>query len=240
MFKKELPIIFIGLSVVVAVLVLSWVVFIKPGLTVPIQAPVEDNNEIISDDMEDGDKKNDIPDWEDGNVLEADISNWETYTNEKYRYEIKYPKDWIIETYEEDYGKNAEKPINLAFHTKDEQKIKDYQESLMASVNITVINKSSDFTMEDYLKDFGYDLSSEAIKNGHILRTRGIAETWMRIKKENFKGNEAYIIQTLEDFGYYLYFEYNQNIYKITSLYRKKEISKQEILEIINTFKFTK
>ena len=236
MFKKKLPIIFVGLSVVVVMLVLGWVVFVRTDDLV--QVPVV-SDDVVSDEAGDDDIPDDIDD--NNNNSEIDTSNWKTYQNERYGYEIKYPKDWILETYEEDYGKNAKKSIRLAFHTKDKQKIEGYQESLMASVNIAIINKeSSDFTVEDYLKDFGYDFNQETIKDGRILRTRGIAETWMRIKKENFKGNEAYIIQTLEDFGYYLYFEYNQNIYKITSLYRKKEKSKQEILEIINTFKFTK
>ena len=243
MFKKELPIITMGLSIVAAMLVLSWAVFIKLMPAVPVQAPVVDDEEIVADDdipddTENDDSEIDIPDWENGNVLEADTSNWETYINEIYKYKIKYPKNWIVETYEDNHGKNAEKPINLAFHTKDKQKIENYQESLVASVNVAVINKSLDFTVEDYLKDFGYDLSSETIKDGRVLQTRGIAETWMNIKEENFKGSRAYIIQTTEEHGYYLYFEYNQSIYKIVSLYRKKEIDKQEILEIINTFKF--
>jgi len=236
MFKKSIPIIFVGLSVVVAMLVLGWVVFVKIEDSVSVIVVDDGNNGVVDDDLE-----NDVSNWEGGNVLEADTSNWNIYQNKIYGYDIKYPKDWILETYEEDYGKNAKKPIRLAFYIKDKQKIERYQESLMANVNIAVINKeSSDFTVEDYLKDFGYDLNQETIKDGRILRTRGIAETWMRIKKENFKGNEAYIIQTLEDFGYYLYFGYNQNIYKITSLYREEEISKKEILEIISTFKFTK
>lgn len=62
MFKKEIPIIFIGLSTVVAIVVLSWTVFIKCELTVPAQPPVanddlavdDENNKIIPDD--------DIPD----------------------------------------------------------------------------------------------------------------------------------------------------------------------------------
>ncbi|MDF1498264.1 MAG: hypothetical protein P1P85_02830 [Patescibacteria group bacterium] len=58
MFKKELPIIFIGLSIIVAMLVLSLAVFIKSMPVIPVQVPVvtddsvggDENDEIISDD----------------------------------------------------------------------------------------------------------------------------------------------------------------------------------------------
>ena len=269
MFKKLIIIILIGVCVIVIAFVLSRDVFVKLETSVPVVSDDlivnDENNEVVSDDdvevkddndMDDADNDMDdnniseinISDWEDGNVLKVDTSNWKTYQNEIYRYEIKYPQSWVIETHDGKYGKGIKKPqekadwIQLALHTKDKQKIKKYGESMMASVSMAVINKeSSDFTVEDYLKDFGFDLNSGAIKSGCILLTRGIAEVWMNIKEENFKGHRTYVIQTAEEHGYYLYFEYNQNIYEISSLYGgKKEVSKQEILEIINTFKFTK
>ncbi len=267
MFKKEILIIFIGLCVAAAMLVLGWSVFVEREAVVPVQVPVVDNrndetvsDDIISDGVEDDDvldnidnsiddnkiSEIDISDWEDGNIPESNTSNRKTYANEKYKYEIKYPKDWIIETYDGKYGKDIKKPqekadwIQLAFHTKDEQKIENYQESMMASISIAVINKSPDFTVEDHLRDFGYDLNPETVKDGHILLTRGIAKVWMNIKEEYFKRHRAYIIQTVKEHGYYLYFEYNQDIYKITSLWNANEVNKQEILEIINTFEFIK
>ena len=84
MFKKELPVIILGLSIVVAVLVLSWAVFIKPMPAVPIQTPVVSDNEIITDDIED-DNMND------NNVSDDDISDWNVYRNEEYGFEMKYP-----------------------------------------------------------------------------------------------------------------------------------------------------
>lgn len=61
MFKKEIPSIFIGLSVVVAVLVLGWVVFIKSE--VPVQTPVVDDGNVP-------------PVIEDNDNSEIDTSDW--------------------------------------------------------------------------------------------------------------------------------------------------------------------
>ena len=55
MFKKQLPIIFIGLCVVIAALVLGWTVFVKTEVAPPAQVPVVDdgNGEAeIPDDIE--------------------------------------------------------------------------------------------------------------------------------------------------------------------------------------------
>ena len=100
MFKKELPIIFIGLSVVVAALVLSWAVFIKPEAVVSVQAPIiNDNNEVVSDDDVLPDVENDVSD--------DDISDWKTYRNEEFGFEVKYPEDWEYEIQEGGLGTSS-------------------------------------------------------------------------------------------------------------------------------------
>lgn len=95
MFKKELPIIFIGLSIVAATLVLSWIISIKLMPAVPVQAPVVDDEEIVADN----------------NISEIDISSWKTYRNEELGLEFKYPEEWgsLFES-EEDF------PDTNAFH----------------------------------------------------------------------------------------------------------------------------
>ena len=62
MFRKRLPIIFIGLCLVIAALVLGWSVFVKTEVIAPVWAPVVDDkngetetisNEDIFDDLKD-------------------------------------------------------------------------------------------------------------------------------------------------------------------------------------------
>ena len=87
MFKKELPIIFIGLSVVIAVLVLGWTVFVKTEVVAPVWVPVVDNR------------------------LKDKTADWLTYENEKYGYNVKYPKDWNFEKLNKDKKVRIEKVL---------------------------------------------------------------------------------------------------------------------------------
>ncbi|MEA1897105.1 MAG: hypothetical protein U9N53_05515 [Bacteroidota bacterium] len=82
MFKKEIPIIFIGLYAVIAALVLGWSVFVREEAVVPVQAPVvgdkliedSENDDAVSDDVE-----NDIFDIESNNVSESNDLNGKIY-----------------------------------------------------------------------------------------------------------------------------------------------------------------
>ena len=113
MFKKELPIITMGLSIVAAILVLSWAVFIKSGSVIPIQSPVVSDEEIVSDGIEDNRM-------EDDDVLADDISDWKTYRNEEYGFEIKYPEDWGVSIGEsKPWHKGALGVVYITGDTKD-------------------------------------------------------------------------------------------------------------------------
>jgi len=89
MFKKQLPIIFIGLCVIIAILVLSWAVFVKTEVAVPVQTPVVDDEPIEDDKIISPDD-----DIENDDISETDISDWKIYRNEIIGIEFKYPRDW--------------------------------------------------------------------------------------------------------------------------------------------------
>jgi len=101
MFKKQLPIIFIGLCAVIAALVLGWSVFVKEEVVVPVQAPVvgEKVDETVPDDVVLDDNVSNVEDnsVSENDDLEIDTSGWKTYKNEKYGYEVKYPEFYLVE-----------------------------------------------------------------------------------------------------------------------------------------------
>ena len=76
----------------IAALVLGWAVFVKREVVAPVQAPVVNNNDIISNGVEDDDVLDDMDNSVDDNdISEIDISNWKTYQNEEFGFEVKYP-----------------------------------------------------------------------------------------------------------------------------------------------------
>jgi len=102
MFKKQLPIIFIGLCVVIAALVLGWSVFVKTE--VPVQIPVindENENDVVDDNN--NVENDDIPNDPDDDISEIDISDWKVYKNEEYRFEMKYPLNYVLKEVWTDY-----------------------------------------------------------------------------------------------------------------------------------------
>ena len=87
MFRKEILIIFIGLSITIAMLVFGWVVFVKVDDSVSVLVVDDgDGDDIVNDDIPNDTKDND--------VSEIDTSDWEVYRNEEYGYEFKYPHEW--------------------------------------------------------------------------------------------------------------------------------------------------
>ena len=92
MFKKSVPIIFVGLSVVVAMLVLGWSVFVKSDDLVQVPVVDDGNGEIIDDNPNNDD------------ISEIDTSNWKTYQNGRYGFEFNYPLYYTLEKGTNDYA----------------------------------------------------------------------------------------------------------------------------------------
>jgi len=145
MFKKQLPIIFIGLSVVIAMLVLGWVVFVKTEI--PVQEPVADNgNGKIIDDVD-----NDVPDdTEDNNDSEIDISNWKTYRNEEYGFEVEYPEEWELIYLEDFYPGN----IGVVLRSSNYEPIKDGNVMHRGEIYIRGMDNKNNLSIEKLFSTF--------------------------------------------------------------------------------------
>ena len=213
MFKKELPIIFIGLSVVAAVLVLSWTIFIKPELVAPVQVPVADEDEIVSDD-----------------VSEIDTSDWKTYRNEEFKYELKYFSDWFVYDYYYDGKKHFE---DLYIQNFSRPKEGGYSGIGGIGCQLSVWVESDKYSsIQEWIdvqkNNIGKDLEKVSTKEVEIGEIKGLEV----IFSGSFLGTGDSVIVVLN----------NGIIYKISEFWQDvPQESCQPIFDkILSTFKFTK
>ena len=173
MFKKQLPIIFIGLCVIIATLVLGWSVFVKTEVVVPVQAPVVEDDEIIPDDVED----DDVPD---DDVSKIDTSDWKTYKNEIIGIEFKYPRNW-----------DTLKPDDMGDTMRNGKRYNSFFMNLpdASHLNHTLLN------YENMPIDIQYEAikcrqgSSTAIECKEKVSSNGVKYVW---SIEKTKGNPSY------------------------------------------------
>ena len=174
MFKKELPIIFIGLSVVVAVLVLGWSVFVKREVAAPVQMPVVEDD-IVSDDADD-------------DISEVDTSNWKTYRNGRYGFEIKYPLDYTLKEVSIDYI--------LLRRTEDEKN--EWLVSVTVKHNRLGVNDSK-LTFKEFAEKLAIN-SCPADGPNRSIKCTGITEMKSFVNKNEINGYEIYLNETTEYF----------------------------------------
>jgi hypothetical protein len=156
---------------------------------------------------------------------EIDTSNWKTYRNEEYGFEFKYPGDWNLQIL-----KLSENCIFLKKITTDRVKINKYTEDVMGSIDICH-NDLSD--LDSYVKDLGYDISSNSLISGVSSWNTGNKIETIGIKKIKLSGFDSYFFTSLREKGYFVYFSNGQNIYSVTALWHFNEASENEIKAII-------
>jgi len=219
MFKKKIPIIFVGLSVVVAALVLSYTVFVKQEVVAPVEPAV------VSDDNQNGEDDEiitDSPDLEDdvandNNISEIDISDWETYQNEEFGFEVKYPEDWnvSVEEYEPRWHETVLGRIVISGSAKD---------YFYAPLSITIRSNEEELSIKEWFqRNYSKDDSSklQEVKFNEI-------EGMRFSKRSNSIGS--------------FYFSNEDKIYNISALDSQENIENQMRMtnQLLSTFKFIK
>ncbi len=149
---------------------------------------------------------------------QTDTSNWKTYTNDKYGFEIKVPSDWQVTEDEYDDGW-------ISFTSPESVKIrKDLRD------------EGLDSDMEDIpLSDYNVQISDfKTLEKGGYVFPKDIAQR----KKINLDGQTAF--QGMENHIYdSILIKKGYFFYKIWLL-RVPSIDSQLSDKILSTFKFTK
>jgi len=144
--------------------------------------------------------------------IEPDTSNWQIYRNEEFGFEVKYPKNYILE-------KNSEESIN--FWTEDRYKLNS---EMMLSKGASYL--SHNLGIEVANEKWSKEKIDENLKNNEI-------------QKEEIYLNNIKIIKFLkksDEGNIYLNCIQKNNIYIV--IYKNDSTSEKEFDQILSTFKF--
>ena len=148
-------------------------------------------------------------------ISSIDISDWMTYRNEKYGYEVKYPKDWFYEN----------RSVN-----EDNQRIVffDYKKDDKRHIEVSVDPNNT-------LEKISEELSSLVIYNAPPITQ----------KNTEFQGlNAIYATGDFLGYAESFFVEYDKNLYKIEyyigNIKNKTEYETNIFNTMIESFKFVK
>ena len=116
---------------------------------------------------------------------EIDTSDWQTYRNEEYGFEVKYPEGWFVrvnEKYKNTFGR-----VNIDFSNSDKFFSKDNPFLHLMEIEIIIYDKKNKTAIENYnrLKEFSNETRSIMLQNGQNVilyiiskKSETVDDTW--------------------------------------------------------------
>ena len=134
-----------------------------------------------------------------------DTSQWKTYRNEEYGFELKYPAEWVVTT----PSKNMYNEV-LSLTSRDtDSKLMGAQNQAGDNMVIHVLESIHE---DVHVKNLG-----DSIKNLEDFLSLDVSQTEMKlIEKIEFGGRPAYVVGVFGLTGHYgIIFETESGVYKI-------------------------
>jgi hypothetical protein len=227
MLKKSIIIISIGICAIVVASVLCYAFFVKPEPVVPAQPIV--NNDAIPATTPDDISEVDSSDCEEIDYSEEiNISNWKTYRNNEYGYEISYPKDWKLK----EENENITMTSPETFKWFEEETARLGREPYAPSNDIIIFYYSS--VEEEYVNKankLGATTLEELIEKDNEINEIG------KVQISSIDAVE--IIRHGESSDYGILIEKSKHLYEIKFVFKGSREKLSEIEKrILSTFKF--
>ncbi len=161
---------------------------------------------------------------------DLDVSTWKTYWNEEYGFEFKYPASWVL-------SDSAYADLKLSYYTTDKDKIKKYAESLMSTIEIDV----DEGDLFKLLQDLQYKTLGTYATGDDVFIDHGMSKTFYVASWINIGEGPVLILNNKNETGSKeVFIEYGKRVLHITVLSHPQEFSEGELIEILETFEFTK
>ncbi len=213
----------IGTGTIAVVLSLGYVAFVKPKTIVPVQPTPSPT---IASTLEPTSTPSPTPisTPTPDEVSEADTSDWKTYRNDKYGFEIKYPVNWKLSEEELDWlgqMKNPVVPFELITFTPSEFE-NDFLVSIVCKTGISFEELANHFSDPNHRVTILDDIQFKG-KNGKIISDFNISaqKESHSIIVETSGNNKCKLFQpTVENSDYPFSNKYNPTVNKILSTFK--------------------